>query len=72
MDKQGQSMQEHLSNFQKILINLLSIGEKVEEKIKMLVLFLSLLSLFESLVIALLMKKSTIKMDEIISVFFSE
>ena len=38
----------------------------------MLVLFLSLLSLFESLVIALLMKKSTIKMDEIISVFFSE
>ena len=35
---EGQSMQEHLSHFQKILTDLLSIGEKVKEKARALVL----------------------------------
>ena len=39
----GQSVQEHLSYFQKILTDLLSVGEKVKKKIKALVL-LALLS----------------------------
>ena len=59
-------MHEHLGNFQKILTDLFSVGEKIEEKIRVLVL-LSLLSPFESLVIALLVGKSTIKMDEVTS-----
>ena len=59
-----QSMQKYLSHFQKTLTNLLSIGEKVEEKIRVLVLLTSLPPSYESLVTALLMKKSTIKMDE--------
>ena len=62
---EGQSMQEYLSNFQKILTDLLSIGEKVEKKTKVLVLLSSLLTFLESLVTTLLMKKSTIKMDEV-------
>ena len=41
-------MQEHLSYFQKILTDLLSIGEKVEEKIRVLVL-IALLSLHMNL-----------------------
>ena len=56
-------MREHLSHFQKILTDLLSIGEKIEEKIRVLVLLVSLLPSYESLVITLLVKKSTIKMD---------
>ena len=63
-------MQEHLSHFQKILIDLLSVGEKVEEKTKMLALLASLLSLYESLVTALLVEKSTIKMDEVTAAIF--
>ena len=58
-----QSMREHLSNFQKILTDLLSVGEKIEEKIEVLVLLSSLFSYFEYLVIALLIEKSSIKMD---------
>ena len=61
---EGQSVQEHLSHFQKILTNLLSIGEKVEEKIRVLVL-LALLPPYESLVTALVVGKSTIKIDEV-------
>ena len=41
---EGQSVQKHLSHFYKILTDLISVGEKVEEKIRMLVL-LALLSL---------------------------
>ena len=48
-----------------ILTDLLSIGEKVEEKIRALVLLLSLPPFYESLVIALLVRKSTIKMEEV-------
>ena len=62
-----QSVQEHLSHFQMILIDLLSVGKKVEEKIRMLVLLASLFSLYESLVTTLLVGKSTIKMDEVTS-----
>ena len=65
---EGQSVQEHLSNFQKNLTDLLSIGEKVEEKIRMLVLLASLPHSYESLVTALLVEKSTIKMDEVTTV----
>ena len=61
-------MQEHLSNFQKILTNLLNIGEKVEEKTRVLILLSSLSPSFESLMTALLMEKSTIKIDEITSI----
>ena len=46
----GQNMQEYLSNFQKILTDLFSITEKVEEKTRTLVLLSSLLSSFEFLV----------------------
>ena len=67
---EGESVQEHLSNFQKILMNLFSIGEKVKKKIKALVLLSSLFSLFESLTIALLIEKSTIKMDKITFILF--
>ena len=63
-------MQEHLSHFQKILTNLLSVGEKVEQKIRKLVLLALLLPLYESLVTTLLVEKSTIKMDEVIMVIF--
>ena len=62
---EGQSMQEHLSHFQKILTDLLSIGEKVKEKARALVLLASLPPLYESLVTALLLGKSTIKMNEV-------
>ena len=41
---EGQSVQEHLSHFQNILIDLLNVGEKVEEKTTVLVLLASLLS----------------------------
>ena len=58
-------MQEHLSYFQKILTDLLSIGENIEEKIKALILLTSLLPSYESLVITLLVRKSTIKMDKV-------
>ena len=58
-------MQEYLSNFQKIHTNFFSIGEKVEEKTRALVLLASLLPFFESLMSAFLVKKSTIKMDEV-------
>ena len=58
-------MQEHLSHLQKILTDLLSIGENVEEKTRALVLLVSLLPSYESLVTALLVEKSTIKMDEV-------
>ena len=34
---EGQSVQEHLSHFQKILTDLLSVGENVEEKTRVLV-----------------------------------
>ena len=64
---EGQSVQEHLSNFQKIFTDLLSIDKKVEEKNRALVLLSSLSSSFESLVTALFMKKSTIKMEEVTS-----
>ena len=60
-------MQEHLNNFQKILIDLLSIDEKIEKKTKMLVLLSLFSPSFESLVTALLMRKSTIKMEEVTS-----
>ena len=60
-----QSIQEHLSHFQKILIDLLSIGEKVEEKIWMLVLLVSFFPSYKSLVTTLLVGKSTFKMDEV-------
>ena len=60
-------MQEYFSNYQKILTNLLSVSEKVEEKIRILVL-LSSLSPFESLMTFILVEKSTIKMDEVTSV----
>ena len=63
-------MQEHLSHFQNILTDLLSIGEKVEEKIRVLVLLALLPLLYESLVTALLMEKSTIKIDEVTAVIF--
>ena len=62
---EGQSVQEHLSHFQKILTNLLSVGEKVEEKARALVLLASLPLSYEFLVTALLMGKSTIKIDEV-------
>ena len=58
-------MQEHLNQFQKILTDLLSVGEKVEKKTQALVLLELLPPLYESLVTALLIKKSTIKMDEV-------
>ena len=58
-------MQEHLSYFQKILTVLLSVDEKVEEKTRVLVLLVSLLLLYEFLVTALQVRKSTIKMDEL-------
>ena len=58
-------MQGHLSHFQKILTDLLSIGEKVDEKIRMLVLLASLSLSYKSLVIFLLVGKSTIKMDKV-------
>ena len=61
-------MQEHLSYFQKILTDLLSVGEKVEEKTRVLVLLASLRPLYKSLMTALLVGKSTIKMDEVIAV----
>ena len=64
---EGQSVQEHLSNFQRILTDLLSVGEKVEEKTRALVLLSSLPQSFESLVTALLVGKSTIKMEEVTS-----
>ena len=58
-------MLEYLSYFQKILTDLLSIGENVEEKTRVLVLLASLPPSYESLVTALLVEKSTIKMDEV-------
>ena len=61
-------MQEHRSHFQKILTNLFSVGEKVEEKTRVLVLLASLLPLYESSMAALLVEKSTIKMDEVTTV----
>ena len=64
---EGQNVQEHLSNFQRILTDLLSVGEKVEEKTRALVLLSSLPHSFDSLVTALLVRKSTIKMEEVIS-----
>lgn len=60
----GQSIQEYLSNLQRILTNLLSDGEKVE-KTKVLDLLSSLLSSFESLVTTLLLERSIIKMEEV-------
>ena len=65
-----QSILEHLSNFQKILTNLLNVGEKVEEKIRTLVLLSSLPSSFESLMTILLIGKSTIKIEEMTSTLF--
>ena len=62
---EGQSVQEHLSHFQKILTDLLSIDENVEEKTRVLVLLASLPPSYEFLVTALLVGKSTIKMDEV-------
>ena len=62
---EGQSMQEHLNHFQKIFTDLFSVGEKVEEKTRALVLLKSLLSSYEFFVTALLVKKSTIKIDEV-------
>ena len=61
-------MQEHLSHFQKIFTDLLSVSENVEEKTRALILLASLLPLYESLVTALLVGKSTIKMDEVTTV----
>ena len=61
-------MQEHLNNFQKILTDLLGVGEKVKKNTRMLVLLSSLLPSFESLTTIFLTEKSTIKMDEITSV----
>ena len=61
-------MQKHLNHFQKIFTNLLGVGEKVEEKTRVLVLLASLFPSYESLMTALLVKKSTIKMDEVITV----
>ena len=58
-------MQEHFIYFQKILTDLLSIDKKVEEKIRVLVLLASLPPLCESLVTALLMEKSIVKIDKI-------
>ena len=59
-----QNVQEHLNRFQKILTDL-SIGEKVEEKTRALVLLALLFPSYESLVTALLVGQSTIKIDEI-------
>ena len=61
-------MQKYLSNFEKILVDLLSIGKKIGEKIRALVLLSSLSSFFESLVTVLLVKNSTIKMEAVTSV----
>ena len=58
-------MQEYLSHFQKILTDFLSVGEKVEEKTRALVLLASLPPSYKSLVTDLLVEKSTIKMDEV-------
>ena len=60
-------MLEHLSNLQKILTDLLHFGEKVEEKIKTLVLLLLLPPSFESLVTTHVVEKSIIKIDEVTS-----
>ena len=61
-------MQKHLNHFQKIFIALLNIDEKVEEKTRTSILLASLSSSYESLMTALLMRKSTIKMDEVTTV----
>ena len=61
-------MKEYLNHFHKILTDLLSIGEKVEEKIRVLVLLASLSSSYEILVTALLVGKSIIKIDEVTAV----
>ena len=58
-------MQEYLSYFQKILTDLLNVGEKVEEKTIALVLLASVSSSYESLMTALLVEKNTIKMDAV-------
>ena len=58
-------MQKHLNHFQKILTILLSVNEKVEEKTRALVMLASLSPSYESLMTALLVGKSTIKMDEV-------
>ena len=60
-------MQKYLSNFQKILTDLLSVGDKIEEKIRTLILLSSFLSSFEFFVTALFMEKNTIKMDNVTS-----
>ena len=65
---EGQSVQEHLSHFQKILTDLLSVGENVKEKNRALVLLVLLSPSYESLMTALLVGKSTIKMDEVTAV----
>ena len=49
---EGQSVQKHLSHFQKIFTDLLNVGKKIEEKTKMLVLLTSLLPSYEFLVTA--------------------
>ena len=64
---EGQSVQEHLSNFQKILTDLLSVGEKIEEKTRALILLSSFSPSFESLMTTLLVATSTIKIDEVTS-----
>ena len=51
-------MQEHLSYFQKILTDLLSVGENIEEKTRALALLASLFLSYESLVTALLEKRA--------------
>ena len=63
-----QSVQEYLSHFQKIFTDLFSVCKKVEEKIRVLVLLASLPPSYESLVTALLVGKSIIKMDEVTAV----
>ena len=65
MDEE-QSVQEHLSHFQKILTDLFSVGEKIEKKTKVLVLLASLPPPYEFLMTALLVGKSTIKIDKVI------
>lgn len=67
---EGQSAQEHPSNFQKILNNILGVDEKVEEKIRILVLLASLLYSYEFLMTALLMIRASSRLRMSLSHFF--
>lgn len=65
------NLQQHVNVFNTIIINLVCLGVKIDDKDKTIILMCSLLGSYDHLVITLANRKYTISLDVISAILFS-